>query len=192
MRAEIIARNYADTLLELARRHGGQGTVEEFGDAMERLAEVVAEPRVREFLASPRIPAAERKEALRGALEGRVPDLFLRFVMLVVDKRRQKLLGDIASEYRGLVDEQMGRVRVQVAVSHEPDDALRQEVARALAGRLGREVIPTFTVDPSLLGGMVIRYGDEILDGSVRTAAENLRRRMMAAAMPAEVASAAA
>lgn len=191
MRAEIIARNYADTLLELAHRHGGEKTVEEFGAAMERLAEVVADPRVREFLASPRIPAAERKEALRGALEGRVPDLFLRFVMLVVDKRRQKLLGDIAGEYRGLVDEQMGRVRVQVTVSHEPDDALRREVARALAGRLGREVIPTFTVDPALLGGMVIRYGDEILDGSVRTAAENLRRRMMAAAMPAEVASAA-
>jgi len=192
MRAEIIARNYADTLLELARRHGGEKTVEEFGAAMERLAEVVEEPRVREFLASPRIPAAERKEALRGALEGRVPDLFLRFVMLVVDKRRQKLLGDIATEYRALVDEQLGRVRVQVAVSHEPDEALRQEVARALAKRLGREVIPTFTVDPSLLGGMVVRYGDEILDGSVRTAAENLRRRMMAAAMPAEVASAAA
>ena len=191
MRAEIIARNYADTLLELAHRHGGQKTVEEFGDAMERLAEVVAEPRVREFLASPRIPAAERKEALRGALEGRVPDLFLRFVMLVVDKRRQNLLADIATEYRALVDEQLGRVRVQVAVSHEPDEALREEVARALAKRLGREVIPTFTVDPSLLGGMVVRYGDEILDGSVRTAAENLRRRMTAAAMPAEVASAA-
>ncbi|HKP76724.1 MAG TPA: ATP synthase F1 subunit delta [Longimicrobiaceae bacterium] len=191
MRAEIIARNYADTLLELARRHGGQDTVEAFGAAMERLAEVVAEPRVREFLASPRIPAPQRKEALRGALEGRVPDLFLRFVMLVVDKRRQSLLGEIAGEYRALVDEQMGRVRVQVTLSHEPDDALQKEIGRALANRLGQQVIATFTVDPSLLGGMVVRYGDEILDGSVRTAAENLRRRMMAAAMPAEVASAA-
>jgi F-type H+-transporting ATPase subunit delta len=185
MRAEIIARNYADTLLELARRHGGERTVEEFGAAMERLSDVVADPRVREFLSSPRIAAAERKEALRGALEGRVPDLFLRFVMLVVDKRRQRLLADIAAEYRDLVDAQMGRVRVQVAISHEPDPALRDEIASALASRLGRTVLPTFTVDPSLLGGMVVRYGEEILDGSVRTAAENLRRRMMAAAMPA-------
>jgi len=114
-----------------------------------------------------------------------VPDLFLRFVMLVVDKRRQRLLGDIAAEYRALVDQQMGRVRVQVSISHEPDEALRGEIARALAARLGRTVVPTFTVDPSLLGGMVVRYGEEILDGSVRTAAENLRRRLMAAAIAA-------
>ena len=191
MRAEIIARNYADTLLELARRNGGQDTVEEFGAAMERLAEVVADPRVREFLASPRITAEARKESLRGALEGRVPNLFLRFVMVVVDKRRQRLLADIAAEYRTRVDEQLGRVRVEVTTSHEPDQALRDEIGRALATRLGRTVLPTFTVDPSLLGGMVVRYGEEILDGSVRTAAENLRRRLMAVAVPSEVASAA-
>ncbi|HVG45195.1 MAG TPA: ATP synthase F1 subunit delta [Longimicrobium sp.] len=190
MRAEIIARNYADTLLELARRHGGQATVQEFGAAMELLADSVAEPRVREFLSSPRIPAAERKDALRGALEGRVPDLFLRFVMLVVDKRRQRLLGEIAHEYRALVDEQAGRVRVQVQISHAPDEALRNQVANALASRLGKDVVATFTVDPDLLGGMVVRYGDEILDGSVRTGAENLRRRMVAATMARQTAAA--
>jgi F-type H+-transporting ATPase subunit delta len=190
MRAEIIARNYADTLLELARRHGGQRTVEEFGAAMELLAGAVAEPRVREFLSSPRIPAAERKEALRGALEGRVPDLFLRFVMLVVDKRRQRLLGEIAHEYRALVDEQAGRVRVEVTISHAPDEALQEQIARSLAARLGHDVVPTFTVDPELLGGMVVRYGDEILDGSVRTGAENLRRRMIAATMARQTAAA--
>jgi hypothetical protein len=112
----------------------------------------VAEPRVREFLSSPRIPAAERKEALRGALEGRVPDLFLRFVMLVVDKRRQRLLAEIAHEYRALVDEQAGRVRVQVAISHAPDQALRDEVANALAARLGKAVVASFTVDPGPAG----------------------------------------
>jgi F-type H+-transporting ATPase subunit delta len=159
--------------------------VEEFGAAKELLGDTVADPRVREFLSSPRIPAAERKEALRGALEGRVPDLFLRFVMVVVDKRRQRLLGDIAHEYRALVDEQAGRVRVQVQISHAPDQALRDEVANALAKRLGKDVVATFTVEPELLGGMVVRYGDEILDGSVRTGAENLRRRLVAAVMPA-------
>ena len=183
MRAEIIARNYADTLLELARRHGGQRTVEEFGAAMELLADTVADPRVREFLSSPRIPAAERKEALRGALEGRVPDLFLRFVMVVVDKRRQRLLGDIAHEFQALVDQQTGRVRVRVAISHEPDEKLQKEITRALTARLGRDVIPTFTVDPSLLGGMVVRYGDEILDGSIKSRAAQLRRRLVEAAV---------
>jgi F-type H+-transporting ATPase subunit delta len=177
MRTEIIARNYAETLLELARRQGA-GAVEEYAAAMQLLADAVSGARVREFLSTPRIRPEARKEALGAALRGRVPELFLRFVMVVVDKRRQALLPEIADEYQRLVDELMGRVRVQVAISHEPDAALQEQVARSLAGRLGKTVIPTFRVDPSLLGGIVVRYGDEILDGSLRTRAANLRRRL--------------
>lgn len=179
MRTEIIARNYADTLLELAQRHGGQKTVEEFGAAMELLAATVSDARVREFLSTPRIAPEQRKEALRAALAGKVPDLFLRFVMVVVDKRRQAMLGDIAAEYRDLLDQLTGQVRVQVAISHEPDAALREQITAALAQRLGKTVLPAFTVDPELLGGMVVRVGDEILDGSVRSGAQGLRRRLM-------------
>lgn len=181
MRAEIIARNYADTLLELARRNGGQKTVEEFGAAMEQLAQTVADPRVREFLTTPRIAPEQRKEALRGALTGRVPELFLRFVMVVVDKRRQALLADIAREYGARVDELTGRVRVHVSISHEPDAKLQQQITDALARRLGKTVIPTFRVEPDLLGGMVVRMGEEILDGSVRSYANGMRRRLMEA-----------
>ncbi|HSU16470.1 ATP synthase F1 subunit delta [Longimicrobium sp.] len=177
MRSEIIARNYAETLLELARRQG-PGAVEEYAGAMQLLADATSGARVREFLSTPRVSAPERKDALRKALQGKVPELFLRFVMVVVDKRRQALLPDIAHEYRRLVDEQMGRVRVDVHISHEPDAALQEQIARALAGRLGKTVIPSFTVDPSLLGGMVVRYGEEILDGSVRSRAAGLRRRL--------------
>jgi len=177
MRAEIIARNYAETLLELARRQGA-GAVEEYAAAMQLLSGATSDVRVREFLSTPRVTAAERKDVLRKALGGRVPELFLRFVMVVVDKRRQALLPDIAHEYQALVDEQMGLVRVQVHISHEPDAALQEQIARALAGRLGKTVVPSFTVDPSLLGGMVVRYGDEILDGSVRSQAAGLRRRL--------------
>jgi F-type H+-transporting ATPase subunit delta len=189
MRSEIVARNYAQTLLALAERHGGRATVEEYGRAMEQLAETLADRRVREFLSTPRVGADERKAALRAALQGRVPELFLRFMMVVVDKRRQALLPDIAAEYRALVDELAGRVRVQVDISHAPDDALRQEIADALARRLGKEVVATFTLKPELLGGIVVRMGDEILDGSIRTRAAHLRRRMMEAALPQQAAA---
>ena len=189
MRSEIVARNYAQTLLALAERHGGRATVEEYGRAMELLAETLADRRVREFLSTPRVGADERKAALRAALQDTVPELFLRFVMVVVDKRRQPLLPDIAHEYRALVDELAGRVRVQVEISHAPDDRLRQEIADALARRLGKEVIATFTLRPELLGGIVVRMGDEILDGSIRTRAAHLKRRMMEAALPSQAAA---
>ena len=78
----------------------------------------------------------------------------------------------------------MGRVRVQVTISHAPDAALQAEIGNTLADRLGKTVIPTFTVDPELLGGMVVRVGDQILDGSLRTRAAQLRRRLLAVDLP--------
>jgi F-type H+-transporting ATPase subunit delta len=155
--------------------------VEEFGRAADQLAELAADPRTREFLTTPRVSPDQRREALTRALAGRVPDLFLRFVVVVLDKRRQGLLAEIAEQYRTLTDELFGRVRVRVTISHEPDAALQQEIERSLEARLGKDVIPTFTVDPELLGGLVVRLGDEILDGSVKSRAVDMRRRMLGA-----------
>ena len=192
MRSELIARNYAETLLDLADRNGGPAAMDQFAAALDEVAGLVqSDPRVRQFLETPRVTAAEKKKALRAALAGRAPELFLRFVSVLVDKRRQTLLPEIAEAFRGLVDERMGRVRVQVAISHLPDEALQAEIGNALALRLGRTVIPTFTVDPELLGGMVVQVGDEILDGSVRSSAARLRRAMMAAQLPPSAAPAA-
>jgi F-type H+-transporting ATPase subunit delta len=192
VRAEIIARNYAETLLTLAERQGPDG-LESFGQAADTLAALVqGDPRMRQFLETPRITPDQKKQALQGALGGRAPEMFVRFVMVLTDKRRQALLPEIAAAYRDLVDERMGRVRVQVTISHAPDAALQAEIGSALADRLGKTVIPTFTVDPELLGGMVVRVGDQILDGSVRTRAAQLRRRLLAADLPPLVPAAAA
>jgi F-type H+-transporting ATPase subunit delta len=85
----------------------------------------------------------------------------------------------------------MGRARVEVTISHAPDAELQQEIQRALEAQLGRTVIPTYRIDPDLLGGMVLRLGDEVLDGSVRSRAGHLRRRLMEATMPASASAAA-
>ena len=188
MRAEVIARNYADTLLTLAERNGGAAAAQEFLVAAEELATLLAtEPRVRAFLATPAVSLDAKKAALRGALGGRVPELFLRFVLVVVEKRRQNLLREIALAYRERVDEMMGRLRVDVTIALAPDAALQEEIRQGLQARFGREVIPTFMVDPELLGGMVLQVGDQILDGSVRSQAAGLRRRLMDAYIPAGV-----
>ncbi|HST92226.1 MAG TPA: ATP synthase F1 subunit delta [Brevundimonas sp.] len=185
MRAEIIARNYAETLLTLAERHGGAEGMDAFGQAADSLGALVeGDPRFKQFLETPRISADEKKRALQLALGGRAPEMFIRFVMVLTDKRRQSLLPEIAAAYRGLVDERMGRVRVRVTISHEPDAALQAEIGNSLADRLGKTVIPTFTVDPELLGGMVVQVGDQILDGSLRTRAAQLRRRLLAVDLP--------
>jgi F-type H+-transporting ATPase subunit delta len=186
----IIARNYAETLLELARRHGGDPTIDEYSTALEDVTRIMREDRrVSGFLSSPRIDAKTRKRVLRQAFEGRVPELFQRFLLVLVEKRRQMLLPLIADEYRALVDEARGRVRAHVTIAREPGDALREEIVESLERRVGKSVVATFRVDPSILGGVVIRVGDQILDGSVRQRMTSLRRRLMTSRMPRSAAA---
>jgi F-type H+-transporting ATPase subunit delta len=190
VRSQIVARSYAGTLLALAERNGGRATVDAFLEAATGLAALLrAEPEVRGFLETPRIAPAAKRKALRAALEGRAPELFVRFVEIVVDKRRQALLPDIADAYSDLVDRLEGRTRVSVTLAAPADEALQGEIRRALEAKLGVAVVPTFTMDEELVGGVVVRVGDQVLDGSVRRRAQELRRRMLAAELPQHAAA---
>jgi F-type H+-transporting ATPase subunit delta len=104
---------------------------------------------------------------------------------VVVEKRRQAYLREIAAAYRDLVDARVGRMRVQVELAAEPDAAMRDEVTRTLEARFGRKVVATFRADPALIGGVIVRHGDLVMDGSLRRRAVELRRRLRATSLPA-------
>ncbi|MEX2582076.1 MAG: ATP synthase F1 subunit delta [Gemmatimonadota bacterium] len=182
----IIARNYAETLLTLAQRHGGDPTIDEYGDAIDEVADLLQrEPLVREFLETPRVSPEAKKKALEQSFGGRVPDIFLRFLLIVVEKRRQALLLEIAAQYHELVDEVRGRARADIVLAREADQALRDEIVSSLERRLRKTIVADFRIDPALIGGVVIRVGGEILDGSVRRRVVGLRRRLLTASLPA-------
>jgi F-type H+-transporting ATPase subunit delta len=134
---------------------------------------------VRTFLFTPQLDATTKKDALRRALAGRVPPLFLNFLMVVLDKRRQRLLPDIGNEYRNLLDEHLGLLNVQVTLAHEADERAEEEITAELSRILGRKVIPHIHVDSRILGGIVVRYGDRLMDGSLRRKLMRLRNRML-------------
>lgn len=185
----IVARNYAETLLALAERQGGGHVIDEYGATIDEVAELLsAEPLVGRFLETPRVDLEAKKRALRASFGGRVPDPFLRFLLVVLENRRQGVLGEIAEQYRTLVDEQRGRSRAEITLARNADERLRGEIVASLERRLGRQVVPSFTVDPTLGGGMVITVGGEVLDGSLRRRAAGLRRRLVDARIPAAVA----
>ena len=94
------------------------------------------------------------------------------------------MLADIGGAYGVLMDEAMGRSRAEVTLSHAPDEALAAEIRRTLEARAGRPVIPVFRVDPELLGGVVVKMGDDVWDCSVRSRAAGLRRRLLEADIP--------
>ena len=182
----LIARNYAETLLTLARRHGGDETVDAYGRAIDEVAELLRrEPLIRQFLETPRVDADAKLRAIRASFGGRVPELFLRFLLVVVEKRRQSLLEEIAEQFHALVDEARGRTRAHITVAAEPDPGLRQAIVATLERRFHKQVIPTFVVDPSLIGGLVIRVEGQILDGSFRSRVAGLRHRLLGTALSA-------
>ncbi|HEX4469487.1 MAG TPA: ATP synthase F1 subunit delta, partial [Gemmatimonadaceae bacterium] len=103
----------------------------------------------------------------------------VRYLQALVNHRRQMLLPQIAREYHDLVDQVEGRLRASVTVAKEPADPERRAIAKQLSRAYGKEVLPHFMVNPAILGGVVVRVGDTVLDGSVRHRLASLRSRML-------------
>lgn len=182
MRDATIARNYAGALLELGLRHGEQ---EAYGASFRQLAEALeGNDRVRHFLETPKISTAAKQAAVRRALEGKVTERFLRFVLVVMAKGRQRLLGRIRAEYQEMIDAHAGRIHAEVTLARQPDAGTERAIADRLSVMLGKTVEPHFTVNPAILGGLVVRYGDHLMDGSLRRQLLSLKREMMHAGLP--------
>jgi F-type H+-transporting ATPase subunit delta len=177
MRDSTIARNYAETLLVLATR---AEDLRGWGKMLTDVATAMREnPTLRLFLESPKVSAAQKSEVIGKAFTDRMPRLMLRFFQTLVHHRRQMLIPAIAEEYLNLVDEAEGRIHARVTVAKETDDAGRAAIATHLSRMFGKEVVPHLTVDPSIMGGVVVHVGDTVLDGSVRKRLASLRRRML-------------
>ena len=178
MRQTTIARNYAEALLELARR---AGDLQGWGQATDDVVDAMEKDRtLRLFLESPRISAAQKNRIIARAFEGQLPALFVRFLQALISHRRQMLLPEIAREFHDLVDQVEGRLHANVTVALEPSDGDRREISTQLSRAYGKQVVPHFHVNPGILGGVVVRVGDTVLDGSVRRRLSTLRARLLA------------
>jgi F-type H+-transporting ATPase subunit delta len=145
LRAESIARNYAEALFALAEK---DGKVDDFAAWIDALSgAIVASPKVEATLASPKVTKAAKTGLLTGAVAG-APTAFKHFLAAVVKRGRQSLLPLISTAFHDLNDVRLNRVRAGVILAREPDEQLRNQIKRALQERLGKEVLPTFTVDP--------------------------------------------
>ena len=187
MRDETVSRNYAETLFELATR---SGAIEEYGAGLETVAALIeGNPKFRVFLETPRIEDAEKKALVRKVFGESLPKHVVNFVLVTIDKRRQRLLREIARQYQELLDEHLGREHVEVTLARAADEATRKVIAERLTAVLGKEAIPHFRVKPEIIGGVVVRTKDTIFDGSIRRRLEGMRRRLMQAPLADEAGS---
>ena len=173
-----VARNYAETLLSLARKaEDAPG----WGNMIRHVATAIStDSTLHGFLQSPRIASDQKSRVLSKALGDRVPRVFLLFLHALVKNRRQMLLPAIADVYDTLLDASSGIVHARVTVSRETPDSERDSIAKQLSKVVGKTVVPHLEVDPAILGGIVVRIGDTVMDGSLRRRLGLLRRRMAA------------
>jgi len=177
MRDTTIARNYAEALLALARK---AGALEAWGTMISGVSDAVTgDARLANFLAAPQVAASEKNRVIEKAFGPVLPRPLVRFLQKLVDNRRQLLIPEIALEYGNLVDETEGRVHAQVTLAREVSDADRVAIARKLSERLGKLVVPHVSVNPAILGGVIVKVGDTVMDGSVRKRLATLRSRLV-------------
>jgi len=182
VRDETVARNYAETLLALAERHE---SIDRYGEGIEMVAQLLEEsPEFRLFLGTPRIASAVKKDVVRKTFADAIPAPLLHFLLVTIDKRRQRLLPGIARQYQTLWDERAGRAHVEVGVARPMDESTLDDLTRRLSDLLGVEAIPHVKINPSILAGVVVRVGDTIYDGSLRRRLESMRGRLLTAELP--------
>jgi len=171
VKSVTIARNYAAALLAAGDR---------FNEVLDAVAGAIeADERINFVLESPRVSKTAKGKILERALKGEAPAEFVRFLQAVVRRGRQGLLPEIAQQYQVLLDEKLNRVHAGVTLADEPDARTQEQVIDRLTKALGREVRAYFRSDPRILGGVVVRVGDRIFDGSVRRRLTALQRRML-------------
>ncbi len=175
-----VGRIYAESLFELASKQG-DAAAQDAGDELVDLVEIVrGDRRFAEFLRSPAIDAAAREATLQSILKGRVSDLVLRFMLVANRKGRLGELEAISDAYAKLLNERFGKVEVDVfTVDGQLDDGARANLATTLKSRLGREPVLHLYMDASMVGGVKLRIGDQLIDGSVAAKLRRMRRALV-------------
>ncbi|HYK10295.1 MAG TPA: ATP synthase F1 subunit delta [Gemmatimonadales bacterium] len=177
MKETTVARNYAEALFAAAE---AKRQTERFGALMDAVAAALStDDRIAMALESPRVAKAVKTRLLKDALSDVAPREFVNFLQSVVRRGRQGLLGEISAEYQGLLDVSLNRVHAGVTLAEDADGSLKNDIVKRLEKALGKDVRAHFRADEQILGGVVVKVGDRVYDGSLRRRLMVLKRKMM-------------
>lgn len=179
-RTDAVAHVYARSLYELAEEAGGRDKILEVAEELEQVCELARGDRAfAGFLASPVIDRARRGAALQKIFDGRITDLVLRFVLVLNGKGRLGHLGPIGDAFDQLVHEAFGRVEVDVYTPSGLSDRQMDSIKRRIGAALGKEPVVYAYTDPSMIGGLKMRVGDQLIDGSVSSRLRRMRQAFL-------------
>jgi F-type H+-transporting ATPase subunit delta len=172
---EEIAEVYARSLFEVAKEHDVLDDVREqlgtFADALNDTRELAV------FFFSPYFSTDEKKDGLKRAVEGAEP-VFMNFLEALLERHRMPAIYRIRNRYDALWEEEHKLLPVEVTSAIELDDAIIKNIGERVGEQAGRKIELSSKVDPEILGGIVLRVGNFILDGSIRNRLNQLRKQV--------------
>jgi ATP synthase F1 delta subunit len=170
---EEIAEVYGRSLFEVASEHDKTDELREqlgqFADALQENRDLAI------FFFSPYFSTQEKKDALKGLLDG-ADETFVNFLELLIEKHRAPVIFRIRRVYDRLWERAHHVLPVQIATAIELDEDVTRKLGDRIAETTGEKIELTATVDPDILGGIVLRVGNSILDASIRNRLDNLRK----------------
>lgn len=176
---DALARTYAVSLFDLAQQAGGQSTAEQVAGELEDLLELAkSDPAFSEFLSSRILSARNRGRSLRNILSGRVHDLTLRFLLVLNEKDRLSHIAPISAAFDQLLQTSYGRVEVDLFTATPADTREIESVRSRLREVLGKEPVVHAYTDPSMIGGLRLQIGDQLIDASIASSLRKLRERL--------------
>ncbi len=168
-----VAARYAQALFDVARDNN---TVAETENELRGFMRLVDESRdLQQVLYNPQVPVELKKEIVRGAFGKALSGTTLNFLCLALDRRREPYLKSIAERFFGLANETRNIVEAEVTTALELSVVHKVNLMQVLSRMTGKELRIRYQVDPVILGGLVVRLGDRIIDGSVKRQLERLK-----------------
>ncbi|HYB23734.1 MAG TPA: ATP synthase F1 subunit delta, partial [Solirubrobacteraceae bacterium] len=172
---EELAQVYGRSLFQVARE---QGKLDELREQLVQFAQALEDNReLAVFFFSPYFSTNEKQSSLDRLLVGADP-VFVNFLKLLIDNHRMPVIYRIRHEYERLWDEENKTLPVEITSAIALDEGTTASLGRTIGERAGRKVTLSARVDPDILGGIIIRVGNSILDASIRNRLEQLRRHV--------------
>jgi len=164
---QIIRDVYSEVLFELADQ---AGCVDSVTEDLACLREVIkAEPEFAAILTSPGIKPAEKAQIIRRVFQGKLENLTLDFMSVLAKRNRIGFLGPVSDKYEMLVDVHRGRALVEITLARTPDDEQIRMLEADLKDAINKEVKLSLVVEPAIIGGIIIKKDDVVIDNSVKT-----------------------
>jgi F-type H+-transporting ATPase subunit delta len=173
-----LANKYAVAIFELAKE---ENELEAYGEQLTQVSQVVAaQADLKAFINNPQVQPLAKKELLSKLFKEDLASSVYNFIMLLVDKRRESLLEEIAGRYQALSNAARNIVEAEVTVTSELSDAQKKSLIAKLEKVTGKKVLISTHIDKSIIGGLVVKMGDKLIDGSVVSQMKSLQKQLMA------------